>query len=354
LHEEVRLARAASEDPKLRAFVAEIESLRRDGRKVLVFTQSVRTSRYLDRALREAFPGSRVERVDSTIDPDERRRILHAFSPKYNRADALFDPDDRPCDLLVCTDVLSEGVNLQEAGAILNYDIHWNPVRLIQRIGRVDRRLHSGSTPHSFAIVNILPPPELEEILKLVGTVENRTVKISRSLGLESSFFKSTDPAGNLREFNAHVDGVPNAHDDASVAYAELLAKRPELAARARSLPPGALGVWRGAPRDGLFASFTLVPTDRVSDADRKHFQSLLNRPVLAFQGGGETITDGPRLLVMLSGTTPGETSGIPSDLASLPDRLEKLRTAARQTFRDVGLTRGFKLRLDCWMELRT
>ena len=144
LHEAVRVARALSLDPKLEAFKREIAALLADGRKVLVFTQSVRTSRYLGKALKEAFPETRTERIDSSVDPAGRRRILHAFSPLYNPTDALFDPDERPCRLLVCTDVLSEGVNLQEAGAILNYDIHWNPVRLIQRIGRVDRRLARG------------------------------------------------------------------------------------------------------------------------------------------------------------------------------------------------------------------
>ena len=351
LHEEVRLARATSVDPKLERFVAEIEGFRALGRKVLVFTQSVRTSRYLARALADRFPGVRSERIDSTVDPEGRKRILHAFSPLYNRADALFDPDERPCELLVCTDVLSEGVNLQEAGAIVNYDIHWNPVRLIQRIGRVDRRLREGVEPHPFAIRNFVPPPELEEVLTLVGTVEDRTVKISRSLGLETSFFKSDDPAGNLREFNSLLDGEPTPMDAASVAYAGLMAQSPALVARARALPPGSLGVWRGAPEAGLFAAFTLVAKDAAGAEERRRFRGLVGRPVLAFLGTKGVETDAPRLLAMLAKTVPGEPSGDPSDLGSLGERLERLRGAARQAFRDVQLPRAFELRLDVWME---
>ena len=147
------------------------------------------------------------------------------------------------------------------------------------------------------------------------------------------------------------MDGVASAYDDASVAYAALLAGDEELLARVRALPPGSLGVWRGAPEAGLFAAFTLVANERASAEERRLFGSLLGRPVLAFAGEGGTSTDAPALLAILARTVPGEPSGEPSDLAGLGARLERLRGAARQTFRDVRLPSGFSLRLDAWME---
>ena len=123
---------------RLQQFVA-------DGQRVLVFTQSQRTAEYLERELRGALAGKGVARIDSRIEPKTRAAILHAFCPGYNPPPPQHAPSiPARLDVLISTDVLSEGVNLQEAGAILSYDIHWNPVRLIQRIGRVDRRLRPG------------------------------------------------------------------------------------------------------------------------------------------------------------------------------------------------------------------
>ena len=168
-------------------------------------------------------------------------------------------------DILISTDVLSEGVNLQEAGAICNYDIHWNPVRLIQRIGRVDRRLDAEITPEdtSFSIYNVLPPDEINDIIQLVGAIEKRAIRISNTLGLDASFFKSDDPAGNLRELNAWSDGEMSEVDKALTVYAAQVARPdPALQGLLAQLPPGAFGVWAARRRTGCSRSF-LSPLGR-------------------------------------------------------------------------------------------
>jgi superfamily II DNA/RNA helicase len=99
--------------------------------------------------------------------------------------------------VLISTDVLSEGLNLQDASRMINYDIHWNPVRLMQRIGRVDRRMnpeveerlvhdHPEVQPSrgKVSFWNFLPPQKLNNILTLYTKVTQKTLPISKTLGM--------------------------------------------------------------------------------------------------------------------------------------------------------------------------
>lgn len=345
-------------DPKLHQVLAEIEDVLRENRRLLIFTQSRRTAEYLERELKSRLPNHATARIDSRVE-DTRQAILHAFCPNYNLRPAVWPPSaPAKLDILISTDVLSEGVNLQDAGAILSYDIHWNPVRLIQRIGRVDRRIDPAKTPldHSFGIFNVLPPDEIDDIIGLVGTVEGRTLKISRALGLDVSFFKSTDPAGNLKEFNAIADGEVPPSERAHSAYAGLLAHPPpaELLATVEAMPPGAFGVWMEAPCNGLFAMFTMHASSQASEADRARFASLIGRVVLVAQRDDKGITtNAGHILTLLAGTIPGDPSGLPSDEGALPRRLAALRDHVRGEFADIQLPRTIEPRLECWMEMR-
>ena len=76
--------------------------------------------------------------MDSGNHPDERIKIVQAFAPKAN-GKAEWAGTDKEIDILLSTDVLSEGQNLQDCGCLLNYDLHWNPTRMVQRAGRIDR-----------------------------------------------------------------------------------------------------------------------------------------------------------------------------------------------------------------------
>ncbi len=217
VHEAILNARRQP-DPKLEKVVPVVLAELKAGRRVLVFTQSQRTAQDPEQEIKNRLKSYKVARIDSRVE-DTRAAILHAFCPGYNKKPGKW-PLSIPerIDVLVSTDVLSEGVNLQEAGAIFNYDIHWNPVRLIQRIGRVDRRLDPEITPeeHEFAIYNVFPPHEIEKIIKLVSSVERRTLKISEAIGIDESFFKATDPAGTLKEFNEYYEGDMKSTDVAS------------------------------------------------------------------------------------------------------------------------------------------
>ncbi len=351
------LAAREQPDPKLAQVAPRLDALLAEGRRVLVFTQSQRTAEYLERALSTRCRDRGVARIDSRIE-DTRASIIHAFCPGYNRRPARWSPSvPERVDILISTDVLSEGVNLQEAGAIVNYDVHWNPVRLIQRIGRVDRRLDPAITPrdHEFRVVNVLPPPEIEAIINLVGTIEDRQLKICRALGLDQSFFRASDPAGTLKEFNRLYDGRTTDKDEAAQAYATLFAEPdPETLARLDALPPGAFGVWSGAPFDGLFALFSLRAGSDATAADRERFASLLERPVLIMErSGGSRLQDAGAILKDLAAIPPDTRSGTPSDEEALAARLKALNHAVRQSYAAVELPRTIRPQLVCWLELR-
>lgn len=355
VHTATRKARR-SPDPKLSCVLPELRKLVGEGRKVLLFTQSQRTAEYLERELAEQLGGAKVARIDSRVEKT-RAAILHAFCPGYNPP-ATAPSVPKTLNVLISTDVLSEGVNLQEAGAIVSYDIHWNPVRLIQRIGRVDRRLNPEITPedHSFEIVNVLPPPEIDNIINLVGAVENRTLRISRTLGLDVSFFKANDPAGTLREFNSAYEGEITSSDKALNEYARMSVEPPDAKTQEmlKAIPPGAFGVWNGAPQNGLFALFTMEPTPKATEADKRRYESIVGRAVLALEGVDKKATfDAGAILTLLAGTKQGEQSGTPSDEKELSKRLAKLKEAVRNQYVEISLPSTIQPKLVCWMELR-
>ena len=135
-----------SQDDKLRALVNLLKTdkvLKKH--KVLIFSEFMATARYLKRELESAKIAG-VDEIDSTSKRN-RGDVIRQFAPYYNGSSSAQLAKDRLSEtrVLISTDVLSEGLNLQDATRLINYDLHWNPVRLMQRIGRVDRRMNSGN-----------------------------------------------------------------------------------------------------------------------------------------------------------------------------------------------------------------
>src|SRR5690606_25199532 len=124
--------------------------------------------------------------------------------------------------VLISTDVMAEGLNLQDATRLINYDLHWNPVRLMQRIGRVDRRMNPEAEKQILAddpaqkglrgkveYWNFLPPEELEELLKLYARGPSKPVTISPTLGIEGrKLLRPDDDYTPVRELNEPVEGT--------------------------------------------------------------------------------------------------------------------------------------------------
>jgi superfamily II DNA or RNA helicase len=109
-----------------------------------------------------------------------RSEVITRFAPGSNHAPA--PPAHERVDLLVATDVLSEGFNLQDADTVVSYDLPWNPVRLVQRIGRIDRLGSPHGVVHSY---NFLPDRELDAVLGLVARIEAKLSAIRAAIGCE-------------------------------------------------------------------------------------------------------------------------------------------------------------------------
>src|SRR5206468_3103004 len=159
-----------------------------------------------------------------------------------------------------------------------------------------------------------------DEVIELVDTVEDRTTRISRTLGIDQAFFRATDPAGTLREFNTMVDGEPTSTDRANASYVAAIAKPDkETMDVVSQLPPGAFGVWQDAPVDGVFALFEMAATKELGPDDADYFRSTLGMPVLALDTATEEVElQAPLILELLSRTKKGERSGSPTDAAAI------------------------------------
>lgn len=351
LHESVVAAQGVA-DPKFDEIKHQVRALLAEGKRVLIFTQSQRTSRYIAEKFKDQLEDpDLVGRIDGQVTDNERKQILYAFAPKYNPAPDKTIPEVR---VLVATDVLSEGVNLQSADAILNYDLHWTPIRLIQRIGRVDRRLKTGDSMHTFRILNVIPPKEIERIINLVDIVEKRTTLISKTVGIDVSFFKATDQAGTLKEFNKLVDGEQTVTDVAFNDYIKSLQMTEEQRAVADVVPRGAFGTWGTAPVEGIFALYTLQLKPNAPDTDSEMVRELIGEPILVMIADGRGETDPGRILNVLRKTVPGQKSADHGDITILKRRLsDSLNEAKRRIKKVRELPIYVEFQLECWLELR-
>lgn len=171
------------------------------GKKVVVFSYFKDTARYIYRQLREDknfqeqanLPVEKMSIVDSDISSEDRLDRIRRFAPKSNRADV---PTEKEIQVLFSTDVLSEGQNLQDADTIINYDLHWNPIRMVQRIGRLDR---IGSPHDVIHVHNFIPEDALERLLGLMERLWKKLERINRSVGLDASVLGETP---NPMDFN--------------------------------------------------------------------------------------------------------------------------------------------------------
>jgi superfamily II DNA or RNA helicase len=164
------------------------------GKKVLIFSYYKDTARYLYRhlghpdnpaatAFRVQLGNVAIRRMDSGADPKERARIIQGFSPRSNKKPEWIGTD-KEIDILISTDVLSEGQNLQDCGFLINYDLHWNPTRMVQRAGRIDR---IGTEFEELRIYNMFPDRGLEQLLHLVESLSRKIEGIDRAGFLDAS-----------------------------------------------------------------------------------------------------------------------------------------------------------------------
>lgn len=151
-------------------------------RKVVVFTAFADTAEYLYEQIAPVakaklgletcmITGKHTPKSTLAKSPTDMNTLLTLLSPISKERDAVMPDDHRDIDILIATDCISEGQNLQDCDYLVNYDIHWNPVRVIQRFGRIDR---IGSKNACIQLVNYWPDIELDEYIRLKARVEER------------------------------------------------------------------------------------------------------------------------------------------------------------------------------------
>ena len=177
-----------ADDDKLETLKAFLKRPEVVGEKLLIFSEAETTVDYLHRELN---PGGRDRTIDhlSGSRRDVAAGIIRRFAPGANPAGS--QPQRGPeIRVLIATDVVSEGQNLQDCARVLNYDLHWNPVRLIQRFGRVDR---IGSPYDQIHLHNMLPDMELDETLGLTDRLGDRIQAMHDIIGLDNKVLSESE-----------------------------------------------------------------------------------------------------------------------------------------------------------------
>ena len=255
------LKKVLKEDPRIK------------GKKVIIFSEFRATAKYIyEELVKEGF--THIAEVDGQSKID-RHELIQRFSPYYNEKTSSQIDDE--INILIATDVLAEGLNLQDASCIINYELHWNPVRLMQRIGRVDRRrsleieeklLHDHpewtEDRENAYYWNFLPPEELEKLLSLYRTVSKKTLRISKTFGIEGQkLLTPDDDYEALKEFNSQYEGETSADEEMALAYQNLLAENPDYEDIVHKLPKKMYSGKSASTYKGFFFCYEL-PTKRA------------------------------------------------------------------------------------------
>jgi hypothetical protein len=353
-------------DDKLQKLIRLLKSKELAGQKVLVFTEFADTARYIKKQFEDTGIDG-VAQVDSAT-KSSRAETIRRFAPYYNGSSTaeLVSEGKAAIRVLISTDVLSEGLNLQDASRMINYDIHWNPVRLMQRIGRVDRRMNPdvekrlvadhpevASSRGKVTFWNFLPPDELNGILTLYTKVTQKTLLISKTLGIEGKkLFTPQDDFDALKEFNHAYEGTRTAVEDLHLEYQAMLKDDPSLEAWLANLP-GAVFSGRefGKGRSpGVFLCYALPALDRetgefteAAGTVRWYFWDLARG----------AIVEDPALIAgdIRSKPATERICVLPKvDLVKARDTIE--RHIKNTYLKRIDAPVGVKPALRCWMEL--
>ncbi|MFP4500383.1 MAG: helicase-related protein [Candidatus Hydrogenedentota bacterium] len=342
--------------------------------KVLIFTEYHATAKYLKHELEKA-GFTHIDQVDSTT---KRRRadIICQFSPYYNGMTspdlaAKGIPETR---ILIATDVLSEGLNLQDATRLINYDLHWNPVRLMQRIGRVDRRLDpeveariiedhpsQQEVRGTVAYWNFLPPDELDSLLRLYALVSHKVLKISKTFGIEGKrLLTPEDDYDALRDFIKEYEGEETTREKLHLEFQRMLKDHPELAATLDNLP---LRVFSGKQHPakgarGVFFCYSLPALDaeypNASSAGKEAWTEEAGRAQWFYYDldHDQIATDPAEIASIIRSTpdTPRHTTLDADTLRAIRKKVEK--RIDRDYFRRMNAPVGVKATLKAWMEV--
>ena len=225
-------------DEKLNKLI-NLLSKQHPGEKVIVFTQFADTVRYLERELHACGMKRTSGVTGASSDP---AAMAWRFSPDSNNKRGTVKPEQE-LRILIATDVLSEGQNLQDCAIVVNFDLPWAIIRLIQRVGRVDR---IGQKADRITCYSFLPADGVERIIRLRSRIRQRLHENAEVVGTDESFFEDDRNDGAVLDLYNEKAGILDGEADtevdlASYAYQiwkNAIDQKPELEKTIEILPP--------------------------------------------------------------------------------------------------------------------
>lgn len=198
-----------NKDTKLEALQKLIEDSH-PNEKILIFTQFADTVSYVTEQLQRLLPTIAIEGV--TGQTDEPTSLAWRFSPRSNGVSY-----PKEIQVLIATDVLSEGQNLQDAHIVVNYDLPWAIIRLIQRAGRVDR---IGQQAEEILSYTFLPADGIERIINLRERIRNRLQQNAEVIGTDEAFFEDDKDTKAMKDLFTEQSGILDGEADTEVDLA--------------------------------------------------------------------------------------------------------------------------------------
>ena len=253
--------------------------------KVLIFSEYADTVEYLHRRLKAK--DTNISFVTSKT--KDTLSIIRRFAPKAN--EYKLKDKELPIDVIVSTDVFSTGLNLQDCGIVINYDLHWNPVLLIQRVGRIDR---IGSEYEIIRVYNFLPHKKVEEKISLKERVSKRIQEIHDHIGEDDKILDESERLNesalyaiyekkDIEELEEEIDEEEFNFDEAELLIETLARENPEYLNYIKSLQLGTRGCKKSENYKGVFAYY------RKGDIDKLY---ILNKEGEIISDTGKVISE--------------------------------------------------------------
>jgi superfamily II DNA or RNA helicase len=281
-------------DAKLNALV-ELLAQRHPAEKVLVFTQFADTVRYLEAQLRLA---GFKDHAGVTGDTDNPTALAWRFSPASNNKADRIQPQNE-LRVLIATDILSEGQNLQDCAIVVNYDLPWAIIRLIQRAGRVDR---IGQKAEEIVCYSFFTAEGVERIIRLRTRVRTRLRENQEVVGSDEAFFEDQADEQTVRDLFTERAGILDGDDDAEVDLASqayqiwknAVERDPELRRKIETLP------------DVVYSTRSLAPLPNRPEGVLLYMRTAEGNDALAYVNQkGESITESQIEILRAAECTP-------------------------------------------------
>jgi len=259
-----------SSDKKFSELVKLLDKHKKE--KVLIFSEYADTVKYLHRRLK-----AKTDNLSFvTSKTKDATSIIRRFAPKAN--DYKLKDNECPINVVVSTDVFSTGLNLQDCGIVINYDLHWNPVLLIQRVGRVDR---IGTEYDIIRVYNFLPHKKVEEKISLKERVSKRVQEIHDHIGEDDKILDESERLNeealyaiyekkDIDKLEEKIDEEQFNLDEAELLIETLAREKTEYLNYIKSLQLGTRGCKKSKNYEGVFAYFRKGDIDSLYILDRK------------------------------------------------------------------------------------